>query len=533
MPRTSLFLEVRRLLRNAEYVERTREPAGVARERAEEELWNRRRFLRTSAVAAAGAVAAPFFFSRAALARNASRVLILGGGTAGLTCAYRLQQAGVSAQIVEASYRVGGRMFSLRNFFPDNQIAELGGELIDGQHTAIRALAKELDVPLLDLAYINGTGDHTYSFGGKLYRADAELLDGFLPIARAVRRDVGARGEHCDVTADGGSEEGKRLDRMSVAGWLDAQHVGRDEVIRKAIEMAIVGEFGLELDQQSALNFLCSVGNGSERFELFGESNERYHIPEGNDMIPTRLAQEIVRPADVGVIVERMRTLPDGRIEVSVRRGSTSHDLVADVVVTTIPLTTMRKRVDTKGLTLSPRVRGAIENLGYGTNSKLMIGLDSRPWVDLQSTAYTFTDAGFQACWDTSRGQSGTHGILTNFTGGKIGASMGEETLGIRARRFADQVDKVFPGVGAAFNGKAARQVWPKHEWTNGSYVCFMPGQRQLYAGVFEEPEGNLIFAGEHTVAESGFMNSAVESGERAARQVLAALRATASEDAA
>jgi monoamine oxidase len=532
MPRTSLFREVRRLLRNAAYVDRRGEPASVAIERAEGEQWNRRRFLRTSAIAATGAVAAPFLFPRTTFAREQHRVLILGAGTAGLTCAYRLQQAGISAQIVEASYRVGGRMFSLRNFFPDNQIAELGGELIDGSHTAIRGLAKELGVPLLDLAYINGTGDHTYAFGGKLYRADAELLDAFLPIARAVRRDVGERSIHCDVSADGGSDEGKRLDRLSVAGWLDAQHVDPDSVIRKAIEMAIVGEFGLELDQQSALNFLCSVGAGKERFELFGESNERYHIPEGNDMIPTRLAQEIVRPADLGVIVERMRTLPDGRVEVSVRRGSTSHDIVADVVVTTIPLVTMRKRVDIKGLTLSARVRGAIENLGYGTNSKLMIGLDSRPWVDLQSTGYTFTDAGFQSCWDTSRGQSGTHGIITNFTGGKIGASMGEETLAIRARRLADQIDKIFPGVGAAFNGKAARQVWPKHEWTNGSYVCYMPGQRQLYGGVFEEPEGNLVFAGEHTVAESGFMNSAVESGERAARQVLAVLRAQA-EDAA
>src|SRR5260370_9376548 len=185
MPRTSLFHEVRRLLRNAAYVERTREPASVAIERAEQELWNRRRFLRTSAVAATGAVVAPFLFPRAALARNSCRVLILGGGTAGLTCAYRLQQAGISSQIVEASYRIGGRMFSLRNFFPDNQIAELGGELIDGEHTAIRALAKELDVPLLDLAYINGTSGHTYSFGGKPYRADAQPLLPLLPVRRA------------------------------------------------------------------------------------------------------------------------------------------------------------------------------------------------------------------------------------------------------------------------------------------------------------------------------------------------------------
>ena len=71
-------------------------------------------------------------------------VIIVGAGIAGLTAGYRLQQAGINVRIFDGQNRVGGRMFSLRNFFPDGQVAELGGELIDTGHLHIRKLAGEL-----------------------------------------------------------------------------------------------------------------------------------------------------------------------------------------------------------------------------------------------------------------------------------------------------------------------------------------------------------------------------------------------------
>jgi monoamine oxidase len=77
---------------------------------------------------AAGATLAPIFTPRTWAAVQSPKVVIVGAGTAGLTCAYRLQQHGIIARVIEASTRVGGRMFSLRDFFPDNQLTELGGE---------------------------------------------------------------------------------------------------------------------------------------------------------------------------------------------------------------------------------------------------------------------------------------------------------------------------------------------------------------------------------------------------------------------
>jgi len=503
-------------MRAADRFEREGVSTDLGLDRAAED-WSRRRFLRTSATAAAGVALMPRL---AGADEPDARIVILGAGTAGLTCAFRLQQRGIRATILEASPRVGGRMYSLQNFFPDDQTAELGGELIDTDHHAIRNLARELGVELIDLTYLDQSNGHDYFIDGRLYKADAEWIEAVRPLAEAVRRDIGADGENCEIDWKGGTEKGKQLDSMSVAEWLDRNRV--TGTIRKVIEAAYVGEYGLQLDEQSALNLLCVIGTEQDSFGIFGESNERFRSKGGNGSIPIRLAQELERGVDLGNAVEAIRNR-GSRFEISVSRGTSKASIPADVIVSTIPLTVMRK-LDMRNLELTPVQREAIMNTGYGTNSKMMLGLSARPWVEMNVTAYTFTDLPFQACWDTSRGQRGQHAILTNFTGGRQGIAVGQGALQDRAREFVEQADKVFPGAAEAYTGKAVRQIWPAYQWTQGSYSCFRPGQYQRYFRALVEPQGRFIFAGEHTVDESGFMNAAVESGERAAEQVMAAL---------
>ena len=98
------------------------------------------------------------------------RVIVVGAGLAGLTCAYRLKQAGINAIIYEANARVGGRCWTRRGDFDEGQIAEHGGELIDQSHTRIRQLAQELRLPLDNLlrAELNGT-EPLYHFDGAIY----------------------------------------------------------------------------------------------------------------------------------------------------------------------------------------------------------------------------------------------------------------------------------------------------------------------------------------------------------------------------
>ena len=78
------------------------------------------------------------------------QVAIVGAGLAGLTCAYRLHQAGIEAAVFEARPdRLGGRCFTARAF-ADGQVGEHGGEFIDTNHRAIQALVDELGLELED-----------------------------------------------------------------------------------------------------------------------------------------------------------------------------------------------------------------------------------------------------------------------------------------------------------------------------------------------------------------------------------------------
>ena len=140
--------------------------------------------------------------------------IVVGAGIAGLTAAYRLRQAGVPVRVYEAQSRAGGRMFSLRDRFPDGQVVELGGELIDTGHTRIRALAAEVHIPLDDLAPDDPTlAGEVWHFGGQR-RTEAEVVAAFVPVAERVRADfVTLRSDDATYRTPVGAE---RLDRLSL-----------------------------------------------------------------------------------------------------------------------------------------------------------------------------------------------------------------------------------------------------------------------------------------------------------------------------
>ena len=199
--------------------------------------------------------------------------------------------------------------------------------------------------------------------------------------------------------------------------------------------------------------------------------------------------------------------------------------MAAPHVVLALPFTLLQTvQID---MDLPPTKRTAIAQLAYGTNAKLMLGFDARPWrTRHQSSGSLLCDLGLQCTWETSRAQAGTAGILTNFTGGRHGIALGDATPAEQALRALGQLEQVFPSIAdARLAGKDARFHWPSHQWTKGSYATYRPGQWTTLRGAEGERVRNLHFAGEHcSLAAQGFMEGAVETGESAARAVLADL---------
>jgi monoamine oxidase len=428
-----------------------------------------------------------------------------------------LRQAGVRVRVFEAQGRVGGRMLSLRNHFPDGQVIELGGELIDTGHLRIRALATELDLVLDDLLEGDTAGDTWYFDGRKI--GEDEIVAAFVPVARAIERDLAALGDG-DLDYRDENPAFRALDALSIAQWLDRN--GVDGWLRKLIDIAYTTEMGLEIDQQSALNLLTFIGTGdADAFEIFGESDERFHVRGGNDLIVQRLGSRLDDAIESGHVLEAVTARTDG-YALSFRHGSASREVAARQVILALPFTLLRDvRIDAE---LPERKRRAIGALRYGTNAKLMIGFDRRVWREHGANGASMSDLSYQTSWETSRKQAGHSGVLTNFTGGNHGLALGDGSARQQADVAVAALERVFPGVALARkDAREARMHWPSQPWVRGSYACFRPGDWSSLRGVMGEAVAGLHFAGEHCALETqGFMEGGCESGEIAAREVLA-----------
>jgi monoamine oxidase len=504
-------------------------------ERVIHERISRRELLRRAAVVGIGGTAAlTVDRSRGVRAASAPRIAVIGAGLAGLTCAYRLKQAGYSATVYEASGRAGGRCWTIRDVFEQGQIAEHGGELIDQGHTAIRKLAKELGLALDNLlaGEVNGTEDF-YRFDGAPY-SFADATDDLKGIWQQIHSDVSAASY--PTLFDNYTQRGYELDHTSITDYINAYvpasakgydvGPGMESKLGQLLDIAYNIEYGGECTTQSSLNLLYLLAySGQGQLRIFGPSNEKYHVHGGNDQIPLALAGMLHGQIALGMELTAIALNGDGTYSLSFRGAG--RPTIADRVVLALPFSLL-KTVDYSRANFGSLKDTAIQNLPMGTNSKLHVQFSERHWNTLGNNGNTYADTGYQNTWEVTRTQPGKPGILVDYTGGTIGASFGSGTPDSRAQQFLAQLEPVLPGITSRYiPGKATIDFWTAYPWTRGSYSFWKVGQYTGFSGVEKLRRGNVHFCGEHTSQDfQGYLNGAVETGERAAGEILADYKA-------
>ena len=489
------------------------------------------------------ATAAAFAFApRAARARSGTRTIaIVGAGIAGLSAALALADRGVRATVYEAQARVGGRMHSERAFWATGQVSEYGAELIDSDHTTIRALAKRFGLTLADVLAGEPKGGEQTVFTRGRYVSEKTLFAQFRTLYPTLAEHL--RAATPMTTYARSTTHGRELDNTSVAAWIDRYvRGGRRSELGEYLDLQYVAEYGIATERQSSLDMIYWLGRQPDydattgAFATLGPSDERYHIVGGNDRLPHAIAAAL--PAESLHAHHRLEAIArrsDGRVELVFATPTGSRTVVADVAIVTIPFSVLRN-VDCTRAGFDARKRRAIANLGYGDHSKLIAQFDERywrargPWPGHSSGDLTY-DGPFVQTWEGSRSQPGRSGLIVNFAAAGSSAALGPNVAysttatpgtAASARRFVHELDAPWPGARDHYTGKAALSHLTADPYARGSYSGWLVGQYADFAGYERVRQGNVLFAGEHcSLAFQGFMEGAAREGKRAAAEAL------------
>jgi monoamine oxidase len=492
---------------------------------------SRRRFLSGAAIAGAGVALGPTAPRALAAARPSSRqprVAIVGAGLAGLRCGHLLwTRHGVRSTIYEGhADRIGGRCWSLRDYFSNGLITEHGGAFIDSDQTAALALVRELGLQLEDYNGGELIGlPEVYWFDGEYYTYAQ---------ASADWKAFGYKAFHSAVQESNTDAGLTRLDRLSAPEWLDETPIGSTSRFGRLMLANTVSENGGDPDEQSALDLIGLTGvNPRSSLDPLPGYDEKWHVVGGNDQMVHGMAGQLPGGAiRRGHVLVALRENATGSYTLSFEVDGRTTDVVADHVALALPFTLLRD-VDLSRAGFSPAKLRVIDTFGMGSNGKIHVEVAEKTWARHGFNGVAYTDwHSFDVCWDDSvpLGTDDGPALLLAFPG----ASTGRDVLTGAAHGpspaadtnwFLDRIEPIFPGTRAAFTGASYEDHWAWDPWVRGAYSFYKVGQYANFGGIAAATQGRVHFAGEHTsINNQGFLDGAVETGVRAAKQIVADL---------
>ena len=485
-------------------------------------VWTRRRFLKMSTLMTGSAIATTSLHRLPLiLSQTNPKIAVVGGGIAGLNAAYQLKKIGLIAQVYEAKATVGGRIRSVKDALGQDLVLDLGGFFVNQEHEDILSLAAEFNLSLFNRRETIQSLDlpsAAYYFNGRFY-PESEVAKELATFAQQVTQDAALLEEDFNKYSP-------IIDQFSVKEYLE-QHADKisEPFIRSLIEATIRTEYGVELEQSSALQLIYNLPTVTgEDVDVLAGSDETYVIRGGSGRLIASLATKLTGQIQTGKRLLEIKPQGKGYQLIFADRSQ----IVTDYVIIAIPFTVLRN-VAIK-LKLPANLKRFIQEVDLGNNEKVFVGFQERFWQ--RKTGFTgalWTDLSFAEAWDDTLGQNQASATaLTLFFGGQPSQKIKK----IKSSVFFDTIEQIFPHSKQAANHKLLRTQWSSDSLVQGGYTNFKPGQysqfsEYMYIESTDAREkqdvyvDNLIFAGEHLSDEYyGYMNGAAQTG-RLAAQVL------------
>ena len=450
-------------------------------------------------------------------------VIIVGAGLSGLVAAREVLKAGREPLVLEADDRVGGRILTEEPM--PGVFLELGAQWIGDTHHRMEALAADFGIGLYQQFE---DGDTSYEFGGRILRGD-EFHSAYkedLEQVDRVLRQLDAMAETVDVAAPWLAPKADEWDRISVGQWYDQQ--GLSPLGRELMEICTVGILAVPTVEVSLLGLLVNVVTCGVTADLLSESEggaQTKRFVGGTAQIPQRIADElghrVVLEAPV-LTIDVTGANGGHSVTVTCRGGVVAKS--KQIIVALAPTLAGRIMYDPP----LPGVRDQLtQRMPQASAHKSFVIYDEPFWRDEGLNAQLISDAGparmsNDSCMPEG---SGGPGIILAFLEG--------ENARVEGRWPAEQRQAALRGeLGRHFGPRAAKPEliveggWVDREWTRGCYNANPGPCGWIHFGAsLSEPIGPIKWAATETALQwSGYMEGAVDAGQRAAREVLADL---------
>ncbi len=443
-------------------------------------------------------------------------VVVIGGGLAGLVAAYELKRQGHRPMVLEAQHRVGGRVHTLRSFAP-GLYAEAGAMRIPRAHGLTLAYCDRFGLPMRPFLMGNPVGlVHVRGTRVTLAEANAQPSSLGFRVAESehgrtaddlweeaigpMRRAVEAEGPAAWVDIVSRYDQYSVHEFLRARGWSDG-----------AIEYYAVMNF-VEADLHNAVVEVL-------REDLGGAYLDMQTIDGGMDTLPRAFFAELQDEIRLGAEVFAIGQDPDG-VTVHYKTEAMRSHVRADFAVCTLPFPVLRTVEVTPEF--SPAKRRAIRQLNYHASTKILFGVRERIWETEDGIlgGATVTDLPVRRLNYPPPDPTTSRGVLlASYTWGQDALQWGAMDEETRLEEALDDVSRIHPRIREVYE-TGASHAWYGDRWARGAFALFAPGQQSELHEDILRPEGRILFAGEHCSLYHAWIQGALESGIRAARQI-------------
>jgi monoamine oxidase len=448
----------------------------------------------------------------------AKRVIIIGGGIAGLVAAFELSRQGHEPLILEAQHRVGGRVRTIRDFAP-GLYAEAGAMRIPRVHDLTLAYCDLFGLEMRP--FVMGNPKTLVHINGqRMTTEEADTSPERLPFDLADHE----RGKTWTQLWNEATSEFKRRYEEGGVGSLDALlHEFDQYSIREFLVMRGFSEGAIEL--YGVMSFRESNMNAAvveQLREIVGKSFEdMQEIAGGMDLLPQAFYEQVKPYVRFGAAVTSIEQDPES-VTVHYKGPAGRASVTGDYAICAIPFSVLRD-IEVLGTGFSRPKQKAIRELNYNASGKILFQTRHRFWEQEDGIVggTTVTDLPIRRiCYPSFSDPNDERGtLLASYTWGQDALRWGAMDAEDAIEQALEDVAQIHPSITTEFEVGAV-QNWYDDPWARGAFALFEPEQQSRLQESIVAPEGRIHFAGEHTSLYHAWIQGALESGIRAAKEV-------------